>query len=166
MAEWICEHCGVGFKRDRAGERKIRFCSQECYHAWRKENKVSGGQFIKGTIPWNKDIKGIHLSPETEFKPGHKSNKILPVGTVRIRTYSRNGRQRAWIKTAEPNTWELRCRVVWEENFGKIPDGLVIHHIDRNTLNDEVTNLAAISRAAHMNEHRAEIRKKFQDNYK
>jgi len=28
---------------------------------------------LKGRIPWNKDLKGIHLSPETEFKKGHVS---------------------------------------------------------------------------------------------
>lgn len=29
------------------------------------------GDFSKGHKPWNKGLKGIHLSPETEFKPGH-----------------------------------------------------------------------------------------------
>lgn len=29
------------------------------------------GRFIKGTTPWNKELKGIHLSPGTEFKKGH-----------------------------------------------------------------------------------------------
>jgi G:T-mismatch repair DNA endonuclease (very short patch repair protein) len=28
------------------------------------------GRFIKGIIPWNKGLKGIHLSPKTEFKKG------------------------------------------------------------------------------------------------
>ncbi len=34
------------------------------------------GQFEKGHIPWNKGIKGLHLSPSTEFKKGH-----LPANT-------------------------------------------------------------------------------------
>ena len=28
----------------------------------------NGKEFKKGNIPWNKDLKGIHLSPETEFE--------------------------------------------------------------------------------------------------
>jgi hypothetical protein len=44
-------------------------------------------KFFKGQIPWNKDLKGIHLSPETEFKKGyngwlgrkHKPESILKI---------------------------------------------------------------------------------------
>ena len=28
----------------------------------------------KGSVPWNKGRKGIHLSPETEFKPGRRDS--------------------------------------------------------------------------------------------
>lgn len=39
---------------------------------WLKEMaRDSKGQFIKGNIPWNKDLKGIHLSPNSEFEKGH-----------------------------------------------------------------------------------------------
>lgn len=30
----------------------------------------NGGQFVKGSVPWNKGLKGIHLSPSTEIKKG------------------------------------------------------------------------------------------------
>ncbi len=33
------------------------------------------GQFIKGIIVWNKGLKGIHLSPKTEFKKGYKHSE-------------------------------------------------------------------------------------------
>ena len=33
----------------------------------------NGGCFISGHIPWNKGLGGIHLSPETEFRPGNIS---------------------------------------------------------------------------------------------
>jgi len=35
-----------------------------------KGNKPNKTSFKKGQIPWNKNIKGIHYSPETEFKKG------------------------------------------------------------------------------------------------
>ena len=31
--------------------------------------------FKKGHKPWNKNLKGIHLSPKTEFKKGRKDEK-------------------------------------------------------------------------------------------
>jgi len=156
MAQYICEQCGGGFTRDKSGARPIRFCSQACYHNWRKAHNITGGQFKKGNIPWTKGRKGIHLSPDTEFKPGHNSKRKAPVGTVRVRTRKRDQRPRAFVKVAQPGTWKLRCRCVWERAYGPLPTGLVIHHLDRNTLNDNLTNLAAVSRAAHMKEHRDE----------
>ena len=35
--------------------------------------KLNKGYFKKEHIPWNKDLKGIHLSPKSEFKKGEKS---------------------------------------------------------------------------------------------
>lgn len=156
MAEWVCEQCQRRFTRVRSGDRAIRFCSQVCYHSWRKATNVTTGQFVRGIVPWNKDVKGLHLSPDTEFKKGQTSITHLPIGSVRIR-HSRHNGHRAFVKIAEPNVWRLRCRVVWEEHYGPLPRGLLIHHIDRNTLNDEVQNLAGINRAWHLKEHRHEI---------
>ena len=34
---------------------------------------MNKGRFEKGHIPWNKNLKGIHLSPNSEFKKGMKS---------------------------------------------------------------------------------------------
>lgn len=157
MPIWTCEQCEKEFKRKRAGNRPIRFCSQPCYHAWRKENNITTGQFKPGDTPWNKGKKGIHLSPETEFKEGEKPANHVPVGTVRIREFSRSGKKRAFVKVAEPNVWRSRARVVWEKHHGGIPKGKVIHHIDRDTLNDSIENLEAISRAKHLMEHRPEF---------
>lgn len=161
MAEWICENCEEGFTRKRSKGRPTRFCSQKCYHLWRKKNGITTGQFKKGLIPWNKDLKGIHLSPGSEFKKGDIPKNKLSVGSVQIRqSKKRKGHPRAYIKTAEPNIWRLRCHTVWERHFGEIPKGMLIHHIDRDTLNDEITNLAGVSRSRHMQEHRPEFDEK------
>ena len=105
-------------------------------------------------------MKGIHLSPASEFKKGRISLNKVPLGTVRIRLTKRDGKKRAWIKVSEPSVWRLRCHIVWEKAHGKIPDGLVIHHMDRDTLNDSLNNLAAVSRAAHLKEHKPEFEEK------
>jgi hypothetical protein len=40
-------------------DNKKKYCSKDCYFIAKK-----------GSKPWNTGIKGIHLSPETEFKKG------------------------------------------------------------------------------------------------
>lgn len=158
MAIWICETCKAEFKRDRTGDRPIRFCSQPCYHAWRAETGIKSGQFKSGQTPWNKGIKGLRLSPETEFKKGQKSLKKLPVGSVTIRHRARDKGPRAWVKVGEPDIWRERAKIVWEEQNGPIPDRMVIHHKDRDSLNDEPSNLEALTRAEHIREHRHELK--------
>lgn len=49
---------------------------------------MNKGRFTKGNKPWNYGLKGIHLSPETEFKKGdladanHHSWKGVDAGYV------------------------------------------------------------------------------------
>ena len=114
--------------------------------------------FQKGHEPWNKGLKGIHLSPETQFKKGCESNRKLPVGSVTVRHRKREANPRAWVKIAEPNVWRERAKVNWERANGPIPRGMVVHHIDRDPLNDSPENLQCMSRADHMREHADDLR--------
>ena len=52
-----------------------------------------------------------------------------------------------------------RC-LVWERAHGPIPKGFVIHHLDRDPLNDAITNLQLQTRAEHLLEHRPEVEAK------
>ncbi len=79
------------------------------------------------------------------------------VGSVTIRTSRKTGKQRAWVKVAEPNAWKLRAVLVWEAVHGPLPRGMLVHHRDRNTLNDAPRNLQALTRSKHINEHRMEL---------
>lgn len=49
-------------------------------------------------------------------------------------------------------------RGCWEAYHGAIPKGHVIHHIDRNPLNNEVGNLACMTISEHVSLHRAKQR--------
>lgn len=60
------------------------------------------------------------------------------------------------MKVEEPNLWKQRSTLTWEEHHGPVPAGRIVHHEDRDTLNDSVGNLSCITRAEHMNEHRQE----------
>ena len=115
-----------------------------------KPNKTA---FVKRHIPWNKNKKGIHLSPMTEFKKGQRGINWMPLGSLTIRT-DKSGAQRQYIKIAEPNIWIEYAKFIWIKNNGKIPKGFLIHHIDRNTLNDRIKNLASLTRKAHFEIHK------------
>jgi len=118
-----------------------------------KGNKPNRTSFKKGHKPWNRDKKGIHLSPSTEFKKGRKSSRTVPTGTITIRT-DKGGHKRKWIKVSMPNIWIEYAKFVWISNNGLIARGILIHHIDENTLNDKISNLAAVSKKAHFEIHR------------
>jgi hypothetical protein len=40
-------------------------------------------------------------------------------------------------------------RVIWEENFGKIPSGLIVHHKNGDKTDNRIENLEIMSRAEH-----------------
>lgn len=163
--ELCCRWCGkpAGF---HVPTRPRTFCSPECNRAWRGE-KLKGNKlrqhfkpansFLSGHEPWNKGLQGIHLSPATEFKPGNDGTRTLPVGAVTIRD-DKQGKPRAWVKVSEPNQWIPRARFVWIAAGRLIPRGSVIHHSDRDTLNDEIENLELLTRAQHADEHREELK--------
>lgn len=115
-------------------------------------HKPNRGSFKKGLIPWNKNLKGIHLSPGSEFKKGQVSINWTPVGTITTRI-DKSKFQRKFIKISEPNNWIEYAKVVWMQNNGLIPKGYIIHHINRNTLDDVIDNLALVTRKAHFEIH-------------
>ena len=129
------------------------------------------GRFVPGTRPSPAteiqrgqhlsvatEIKpGQHLSATTEFKPGQPAHNKLPVGSVTTRMVF--GRPRAFVKIAEPNVWRARAKVVWEREHGcRLPRGKVVHHKDRDTMNDAPENLVALTRSEHAMEHADEAR--------
>ena len=102
----------------------------------------NSGEFKKGHTPWNKGKKGIHLSPDSEFKKGQLVGKDHPSwkGGVQEMTHDC-----AYINMG-PNNRVRRPRLVYEKFHGKLPKGYVIYHRDGNKDNDELRNLEAITR--------------------
>lgn len=157
-----CGWCGTPVSQIRKAPRK--FCGPSCESSARsvrlkgnrhREGHRPANAFEPGQEPWNKGLKGIHLSPSTEFKPGPRPDRRDKIGTARIRNV--NGAQRAFVKVADPNVWRLRAVVVWEIYNGPLKKGLLVHHKDRNTLNDDPRNLQAMTRAQHIEEHRDDL---------
>lgn len=100
---------------------------------------------------------GERRSKRTEFRPGQTAHNRTPVGTVRVRRETHTGLLRAWIKVSEPNVWKKRAVVAWEAIHGPVPRGSVIHHKDRDSLNDDPPNLEALTRKQHTEVHREEL---------
>ena len=101
------------------------------------------GRFKKGGIPWNKGKKGIHLSPRTEFKKGKFVGEKHPCwkggaqkhGKDCIYVWAGNGKRKR------------RPVAVYEANYGPVPAGMIVWHIDGDRTNDVPANLEIITRA-------------------
>lgn len=113
-------------------------------------SRIKGGQFQKGQVGWNKGKKwkdymsqeGQNNSRRTCFKKGNKPHNHRPVGSERITI---DGYVK--IKVAEPNKWELKARVIYENKYGKIPVEHKLIYLDGNKQNLELSNLKVVSSA-------------------
>jgi len=136
-----CPVCSVKFHRKPAERVAVNYCSYACA--------------AKGTGNLRAPSKGERRSRSTEFGAVPPPNR-LPVGSITIRVrVNRGNDRRAWVKTAEPNVWRPRAVVVWESAHGPTPRESVIHHMDGDSLNDAIRNLARLSRAEHAVIHHA-----------
>lgn len=112
--------------------------------------RKSNGQFRKGNIPWNKGMKGIHLSKESEFKVNENVGSDHPSWNGGVH-YNKKDCIYLWDGSKRRIR---RPRKIYEENFGPIPEGHVVIHIDGNRYNDEPSNLRAISRSENLKRNR------------
>lgn len=109
-------------------------------------NKIDSGldgRFTKGLVPYNKGKKG-YCAPGCEkswFKQGSIPINHRPVGSERVDVDGYT-----LVKTAEPNVWELKHKLIWEEHNGAIPKGHAIIFGDRNKGNFNPNNLILVSR--------------------
>jgi len=105
--------------------------------------KNNDTRFKKGHTTWNKGLKGIHLSPDTEFKKGQFTGENYPSwkgGEQIIKNdcvYLYDG----------ANKRIRRPKKIYEDKYGEIPKGWILYHLDQNKHNDNVDNLIAMPRA-------------------
>lgn len=106
-------------------------------------------RFAKGHIP---DNKGKKMSSEqyakcqpTMFKKGQACWNHKEVGSERV-----NVDGYLEVKVAEPNKWQLKHRVIWEEANGAIPRGHNVQFKNGNKQDLRIENLYLISKAEQM----------------
>lgn len=82
------------------------------------------------------------------------TNRTSPYGN-RVRRYICHGYyQLCWRNPiTKTRTSVLEHRFVWQECYGPIPPGQIIHHVDHNPLNNEISNLQCVSKSQHMKIH-------------
>lgn len=150
-----CQECGNEYKTT---DKRRKFCSLLCYHA-KSRRFPNKGTFKEGITPWNTGTVGVMKANSGSFQPGQQCATREKLRSVKIRK-GKNGVLRAWVKVSElgsPSDWKLRAVAKWEKHRGPLRPGWLVHHKDRNTLNDRLSNLATMSRADHLNEHRGEF---------
>jgi len=103
------------------------------------------GQFAKGNqVVWNKGMKGIHISPDTEFKKGNEPHNTKYDGCISVRFHKRDNRQQKYIRISK-GKWQLLNRYVWEKHNGKLDKDMVVRHIDGDTMNCDISNLKLVT---------------------
>ena len=107
---------------------------------------VRRGCFQKGSTPWNKGLKGIHLSPATEFKKGNIPHGAKCNGFVSLR-YHKQGQYADYYIRVAVRKWVPLRRYVWEQHNGPIPPGMVVRHKNGNQLDCSIDNLTLVSRS-------------------
>ena len=101
-----------------------------------------GGHFKKGSIPWNKGLKGYMGANKASFKKGTIPPNQVPIGTESI---TKGGYIK--VKVGEPNKWKLKQRYIYEQHYGEIPSGHNIIFADGNKMNFDIDNLIAVSKS-------------------
>lgn len=51
------------------------------------------------------------------------------------------------VKIAEPDKWELKHRLVWQQKYGKIPEGSCLIFLNGNRQDCRIENLMLIKRS-------------------
>ena len=117
------------------------------------------GQFMKGSVPYNKGMQRGSVSPETEFQKGVHSMNFKGYGVPHINS-RKNGRIEVYATTEEQIPHITRgkqyltrkrtsyARYLWKTHIGEIPTGMIVYNVDQeNPDNIQLKNLELITRA-------------------
>jgi hypothetical protein len=135
----LTDQFNAEFKRDLSKSNLSGLCKRKGWLTGRT------GQYIKGNKPYNTGTKGVVKPNSGNFKKGNIPFNHKPVGSHRV-----NVDGYVEIKIAEPNIWETGARVIWEQNYGPIPDGNIVSHKDNDRLNLDPSNLILLSKAENL----------------
>lgn len=146
---YVCQRCGKEFfvpQYDINSRPTIKYCSSGCYHlASRKPHELRncmrcGKEFTCGTKQKNKKFCDVNCA--YAYKRERK----------RIATLDAKGYKNVWFADG---SGEKEHRYIIEQLLGrKLGCDEVVHHIDGNRANNDISNLAVMTRGEHSALHR------------
>src|SRR3990167_3751136 len=139
-----CQICGKEFRKKRGETTKYwakkSCCSVLCGNRFIAKNRTKPCGFKKGHVPWNKNMKGLRLSPQTEFKKG---NKPWNAGIKTTRgSYNREARK-LFLASGKLLICE-NCQTTKK---------IQIHHKDKDYKNQDINNLQPLCGECHAKHH-------------
>lgn len=119
--------------------------TQKQVTCYKKNNHISSGlsgQFVSGQLNKYRTPKGTYAkgSEKGWFKKGTLPQNLRPVGSERFNSDFGY----VMIKTAHPNKWELKHKVIWQERYGEIPEGYKLMFLDMDRTNVTLENLILV----------------------
>lgn len=111
-----------------------------------EEIKQQRRKLSTGKVPPNKGMKGVHHpgSEKAWFKKGQKAHNARNDGDVSIRK-DKSGKPYVFIRIA-PNLWIHEHRLVWIKHNGPVPEGYLIRHLNNDSTDNRIENLAVITK--------------------
>ena len=92
-----------------------------------QDQKLIATRFLPGHTTWNKGMKGLQIGGQaTQFKPGHRPQTWLPVGSYRI---TKDGYLERKVNDLPGNNsvrWHAVHRLVWIAANGPVPPGHIV----------------------------------------
>ena len=121
-----------------------------------RDQRKRDSQRKKGDTAYNKGMKQTEfMSPEaiertkaTRFQKGNIPPNTHYDGKISIRN-NKDDRPYKYVRVSL-GEWKLLHHVIWEEQFGKIPEGMIIAFKDGDTFNTSIENLEMISMIENM----------------
>ena len=131
----------------------------------------SKGRFVMGTSTWNKGMKRSDwISEDVEdlrrekisgtlkrkYESGERKSatvgntfRRVPIGTRVVKG------DYVWVKAKDPDVWIHEHRYVWlrESDWGFIPKGFVVHHINGDKHDNKIGNLMCLPDSIHKSIH-------------
>ncbi len=118
-----------------------------CYLKNHRIKSGRSGHFQKGKKSWNAGTKGLMKANSGSFKKGGGHIRSRPIGSERT-----NVDGYIEIKTGEPNIWEAKHRVLWQQHHPETPlkSTDLIRFIDGDKSNVVIGNLSLFNRSEHI----------------
>lgn len=148
-AMFICRYCGKEFFVPQCEinyRHTIKYCSSGCYHASTKKPPIvrncafCGNEFTVNRRHKEQKFCGL------ECAHAHKR------GSNRIPTLGADGYKHVWFSDG---SGEKEHRYIMEQQLGrKLTTDEVVHHIDGNRSNNNLSNLVVMNRGEHSALHR------------